>query len=127
MQKNRREFLKASAVGAAALATGMPGEANAQCVPADREPLHILILGGTGFIGPHMVREALRRGHQVTLFNRGADQQHAVSGPRNDQGRSRQRSRRVRRAVPNWDAVIDNSGYVPTACSRTRAAACRLV
>ena len=26
---------------------------------------------GTGFIGPHMVREALRRGHSVTLFNRG--------------------------------------------------------
>ena len=33
--------------------------------------LKILVLGGTGFIGPHMVREALRRGHDVTLFNRG--------------------------------------------------------
>ncbi|MDH4126753.1 MAG: NAD-dependent epimerase/dehydratase family protein [Gammaproteobacteria bacterium] len=34
-------------------------------------PKSILVLGGTGFIGPYMVREALRRGHTVTLFNRG--------------------------------------------------------
>ena len=34
-------------------------------------PLRLLILGGTGFIGPHMVRYAMYRGHEVTLFNRG--------------------------------------------------------
>ncbi len=34
-------------------------------------PLKILILGGTGFIGPHQVEYALSRGHTVTLFNRG--------------------------------------------------------
>src|SRR5262245_50926624 len=34
-------------------------------------PLRILILGGTGFIGPHQVRYALARGHKLTLFNRG--------------------------------------------------------
>ncbi len=33
--------------------------------------MHLLILGGTGFIGPHQVAYALRRGHHVTLFNRG--------------------------------------------------------
>src|SRR5690349_3696175 len=33
--------------------------------------LRILILGGTGFIGPHQVRYALARGHKLTLFNRG--------------------------------------------------------
>jgi 2'-hydroxyisoflavone reductase len=33
--------------------------------------LHLLILGGTGFIGTHQVRYALSRGHKVTLFNRG--------------------------------------------------------
>ena len=35
------------------------------------KPLRILILGGTGFIGPHQVDYALSRGHTVTLFNRG--------------------------------------------------------
>ncbi|MGE3618191.1 MAG: epimerase, partial [Gemmatimonadales bacterium] len=35
------------------------------------KPLRILFLGGTGFIGPHMVRQAMYRGHAITLFNRG--------------------------------------------------------
>lgn len=30
-----------------------------------------LILGGTGFIGPHTVRYAVERGHEVTIFTRG--------------------------------------------------------
>ena len=34
-------------------------------------PLKILILGGTVFLGRHMVEAALERGHEVTLFNRG--------------------------------------------------------
>jgi 2'-hydroxyisoflavone reductase len=32
--------------------------------------MRLLILGGTGFIGPHQVRYALTRGHHVTIFNR---------------------------------------------------------
>jgi 2'-hydroxyisoflavone reductase len=35
------------------------------------KPMRLLILGGTGFIGPHQVRYALARGHHVTVFNRG--------------------------------------------------------
>ena len=31
----------------------------------------ILVLGGTGYIGPHLVENMLSRGHTVTLFNRG--------------------------------------------------------
>jgi 2'-hydroxyisoflavone reductase len=34
-------------------------------------PKKILVLGGTGYIGPHLVEAALARGHAVTLFNRG--------------------------------------------------------
>ena len=34
-------------------------------------PKRILILGGTGYIGPHVVEHALARGHRITLFNRG--------------------------------------------------------
>lgn len=33
--------------------------------------LRVLVLGGTGYIGPHLVEHALARGHTVTLFNRG--------------------------------------------------------
>lgn len=33
--------------------------------------LKILILGGTSFLGPHLVEEARQRGHEITLFNRG--------------------------------------------------------
>ncbi|MBK7825755.1 NAD-dependent epimerase/dehydratase family protein [Nannocystis sp.] len=37
-------------------------------MPAPRE---LLVLGGTGFIGPHLVRHAVARGHRVTIFTRG--------------------------------------------------------
>jgi len=73
--------------------------------------LKLLILGGTGFIGPHQVEYAVRRGHDVTLFNRGKTnpglfpQIEQLKGDRNGdleslKGRS-------------WDAVIDNSASLP--------------
>jgi len=73
--------------------------------------LKILVLGGTGFIGPHIVREALKRGHQVTMFNRGRSntglfpEVNKLLGDR-DGGLDSLRT-------GQWDAVIDNSGYVP--------------
>jgi 2'-hydroxyisoflavone reductase len=33
--------------------------------------MHILVLGGTQFLGRHAVDAALARGHEVTMFNRG--------------------------------------------------------
>ena len=33
--------------------------------------MRVLILGGTIFLGRHVVDEALRRGHELTLFTRG--------------------------------------------------------
>ena len=38
---------------------------------ASPQPKRILILGGTGFIGPNTVRYAMARGHQVSIFTRG--------------------------------------------------------
>lgn len=109
---SRRDFLKATALAAAA--TGLPSISAAdekQPSAAGQRPLDILILGGTGFIGPHMVREAMRRGHSVTLFNRGRTNNalfpdlETIKGDR-DNGLGGLEGRR-------WDAVIDNSGYVP--------------
>ena len=74
--------------------------------------MRILILGGTVFVGRHLVEAAQARGHEVTLFNRGrqnADLFPEVEKLRGDRtggdldalsGRS-------------WDAVIDTCGYVP--------------
>jgi 2'-hydroxyisoflavone reductase len=104
---NRRSFLEQSVGLLAAGYLGLPRPH----VVAGRAPLKVLILGGTGFIGPHMVRRAIAGGHQVTLFNRGRSNAdlfpnvETLTGDRDGQldalkGRS-------------WDVVIDNSGYVP--------------
>jgi 2'-hydroxyisoflavone reductase len=70
----RRDLLKLAGAGALGLgarpAWAVAREADG--VPdKPTKPLRILILGGTGFTGPHQVRYALSRGHQLTLFNRG--------------------------------------------------------
>lgn len=52
---------------AAALAAWRPGSTLARAQTTRR----ILLLGGTGFIGPQIVHEALARGHHVAMLNRG--------------------------------------------------------
>ncbi len=105
----RREFLGAT-IGAGVLTVAGSTNALAQ-TSAGRREMKILVLGGTGFIGPHLVRFALERGHTVTLFNRGRTNTHLfpdvekLVGDRND-NLSALEGRR-------WDAVIDNSGYTP--------------
>jgi len=73
--------------------------------------MKLLILGGTVFVGRHLVEAALSRNHEVTLFNRG---QHnadifpdveTLRGNR-DGGLDPLKGRR-------WDAVVDTCGYVP--------------
>ncbi|MEE9131549.1 MAG: SDR family oxidoreductase [Phycisphaerales bacterium] len=101
------------AAAAGALALGPLGsELLAAPTQRDRsEGLRLLILGGTGFIGPYVVRHAIQRGHTVTLFNRGRTNTHLfpevekLIGDRDGQ----------LDALKNrdWDAVLDNTGYVP--------------
>ena len=72
MGSNRRRFIKSSLLAGAAVTTpGMLTAGQQVETPGTNKNLNILVLGGTGYIGPHMVREALRRGHSITLFNRG--------------------------------------------------------
>jgi len=113
MNNDRRRFLKTSLIGGAAVAAGCaPDAATVQeMAPQAISPLKILVLGGTGFIGPHMVREALRRGHDVSLFNRGRTNNELFpdlklfKGDRNNGLQSLEGG--------DWDVVVDNSGYVP--------------
>jgi nucleoside-diphosphate-sugar epimerase len=44
--------------------------------------LRVLIIGGTRFVGPPLVRELLRAGHQVTVFNRGTSEGEVPPGVR---------------------------------------------
>ncbi|HEX2059967.1 MAG TPA: NAD-dependent epimerase/dehydratase family protein, partial [Thermoanaerobaculia bacterium] len=67
MSITRRTFLATSAAGVATVTLSR----NAAPVTPAAKPLRILILGGTGFIGPNQVRYAVARGHKVTVFNRG--------------------------------------------------------
>jgi hypothetical protein len=79
----RRSFLATTLAAAAAGfvepvstlgAATSPSLGAAGPLSAPAAPLRILILGGTGFIGPHMVRYAVERGHRVTTFTRGRRQ-----------------------------------------------------
>src|SRR5688572_17325305 len=100
---SRREFL------ASVAAAGLVG---ARSTPQSRS-LRILILGGTGFSGPHLVARALERGHSVTTFSRGrtdppvhaqvfGDVEQLIGDRATDLSALR---------VGSWDAVIDNSGF----------------
>lgn len=125
MTGNRRTFVKSAVVAGAGVvvASQLGGRLFAadepEGLPVWRRPqankapktLKILILGGTGFLGPHTVDYALARGHEVTLFNRGKRNPgmfpnlETIVGDRDGKldglkGRK-------------WDAVVDNSGYVP--------------
>jgi 2'-hydroxyisoflavone reductase len=75
---NRREFLRVSALlGGAALTRGViPNVDLSRLVLAQPAPraLKVLVLGGTGFIGPHLVRHLVARGHTVSIFTRGRRQ-----------------------------------------------------
>jgi 2'-hydroxyisoflavone reductase len=70
----------------------------------------ILILGGTGFLGPHVVERALERGHTVTLFNRGktgADRFPQAEKIRGDRGPGDKTDLSGLKNDRRWDAVLD--------------------
>jgi 2'-hydroxyisoflavone reductase len=76
--------------------------------------MRLLVLGGTWFLGRAMVEEALRRGHEISTFNRGISAPdvpgaRAVHGDR----ASAADLARLTGEDGGWDAVIDTSGYVP--------------
>jgi 2'-hydroxyisoflavone reductase len=76
------------------------------------KPLRLLILGGTGFIGPHQVRYALARGHKVTLFNRGREPD-AWNGAVEELVGDRNTGDLKALEGREWDVCIDNPTTLP--------------
>lgn len=128
---DRREFLRRSAAIGGALGLGLASAGAAETTgpagtagsgtagagsapdstpgsghPPPQRSLRMLILGGTGFIGPHMVRYAVERGHRVSIFTRGRSEARipdveALVGDRN--GDLQALEGRI------WDVVMDNN------------------
>ena len=73
--------------------------------------MRVLILGGTKFLGRHLVDAALARGHAVTTFTRGAHDD--VLPPAVERLTGDRDGDTSALAGQRWDAVIDTSGYVP--------------
>lgn len=73
--------------------------------------MEILILGGTRFLGRHIVEAAQRRGHRVTLFNRGLTNPGLFPGTEELYG-DRDGQLQILEGR-SWDAAVDTCGYVP--------------
>jgi len=83
--------------------------------------MKLLIIGGTRFLGRHLVTSAVARGHQVTLFNRGthpAEDLPSVEAIQGDRHTDLARLHGRR-----WDAVIDTCGMLPRSVSVTLSVA----
>lgn len=79
--------------------------------------MKILILGGTKFLGRHVVQAALDRGHDVTLFNRG---QSDPGGSLDVETLIGDRTCDLDKlAGGRWDVALDTSGHTPLDVSAT--------
>jgi 2'-hydroxyisoflavone reductase len=140
LSTTRRQFLGQTVLvgGVAVTAASLPRNRRqlSPTTPRTAAAKRILILGGTGFLGPKTVEVALARGHRVTVFNRGRtekripfefkDVEHLYGNrdpnlPADDE-RGPDKKLLHPDATPkgleqlvgkSWDAVIDNSGYYP--------------
>lgn len=74
--------------------------------------MRILVVGGTSFVGRHIVEEAMLKGHDVTLFNRGKSNPELFSELPRITGDRRYDAKKLQNE--KWDAVIDTSAYTPS-------------
>jgi len=120
---SRRDFVQQSATALGAMALGplaRTGAAHALTREPESAsqppvaPLNILILGGTGFTGPHQVRYAVGRGHKITVFNRGRRQADLPASVEHLVGdRMTGDLASIQKANRSWDVVIDNPTTLP--------------
>jgi 2'-hydroxyisoflavone reductase len=69
------------------------------------------MIGGTRFLGRHLVESALARLHDVTLFNRGKSNPDLFPQVETIRGDREKDINKLEGRI--WDAVIDVAGYVP--------------
>ncbi len=120
MPASRRDFLRSASLASAGLAlaptavaaarslasVGSPRATPGRSPSGSVAPKKLLILGGTGFIGPNTVKYALARGHEVTILTRGRSAtkvegvEHIIADREGDMSRLSTRK---------WDAVLDNN------------------
>jgi len=117
MSTTRREFLIRSAAAAGAVGLGIVprialGEERVSAPGRAAKPLNILILGGTGFMGPEQVNYALARGHHITLFNRNKTRPDMFKG-QVDQLIGDLNNDTSALAGKKFDVVIDNPTTAP--------------
>lgn len=135
---SRRDVLRGALAGAALAAAPLScshPEAAAPRAAAPPAKKRILILGGTGFLGPKTVASAVARGHEITIFNRGRREkqlpleikvEHLYGNRDPDLPADDERGpdgallhpdaspRGLEQLVGRtWDVVIDNSGFYP--------------
>ncbi len=88
--------------------------------------MKLLVIGGSQFVGRHLVEQALARGDHVTVFNRGKTA--TALPPGVERRRGDRKGDLVALADGRWDAVVDTCGYLPrdvarmAACLRGRVA-----
>ena len=139
MRIPRRRFI----ISSGAIAGGLPLLGPVTAIADSSAPLRILILGGTGFLGPACTESALARGHRVTHFNSGRTEERRrearrpsvvpagverLYGNRDPNKTAADRRTEGKANAPKdpkspkglsqlagrkWDAVIDTSGYFP--------------
>ena len=120
--QSRRDLLKTGLAGAVLAA--LPACArNIAGAPAPGAPMKILVLGGTGFLGPHFVAAARARGHELTLFNRGKSNPARFAGEEFADIEQLRGDRKLDLTAlggdRRWDAVLDTSAYLPADVTRS--------
>lgn len=101
---NRRLFI--GGLASSALAPMASGLAHAELAGKSKK---ILVLGGTNFLGPAIVEELLKAGHEVTLLNRGITRPYLFPGVEKLRGNRREGVSGLAElgATRKWDAAID--------------------
>src|SRR5687768_372562 len=105
---NRRDFLAKAAAAGGLLALSGPSQTSAAS-----KPLRVLVLGGTGNIGPYFVRAALDRGHQVSVFVWSKEKDKAQTPPGVQRLLGDREGDLASIVNRDWDAVLDIATFVP--------------
>jgi 2'-hydroxyisoflavone reductase len=135
MTTTRRDLLRGGLAAAALVACSGPSTSTGKVPAKPVAPKTILILGGTGFLGPKTIAAATARGHKVTIFNRGKREkiqpleievEHLYGNRDPDLPAEDDKGPDGKLLHPDaspkgleqlagrsFDAVIDNSGYFP--------------